>query len=80
MHQLFVLGWDIKIYMFVLGWDEGGDTWNWRHQLFAWEEDMVVWSVGIYLTMLIYRLALVIIDNGNYIRQLVTLSVEHISC
>jgi hypothetical protein len=51
--------------MFLLGWNEGGDTWNWRRQLFAWEEDMVVRSVGLCLTMLIYRLVVVIIDSGN---------------
>jgi hypothetical protein len=27
--------------MFHLGWGEGAKTWRWRHQLFAWEEDLV---------------------------------------
>ncbi|GAU29001.1 hypothetical protein TSUD_165190 [Trifolium subterraneum] len=27
--------------MFSVGWEEGGETWVWRRQLWAWEEDML---------------------------------------
>ncbi|MCI20652.1 receptor-like kinase, partial [Trifolium medium] len=27
--------------MSSLGWDDGGDAWEWRRQLWAWEEEML---------------------------------------
>jgi len=28
--------------MFDLGWTEGGEAWKWRHNLWAWEEELLV--------------------------------------
>jgi len=27
--------------MFALGWGEGGEAWNWRRRLLAWEEELL---------------------------------------
>jgi len=28
--------------MFDFGWTEGGEAWKWRHNLWAWEEELLV--------------------------------------